>query len=343
MRRREGACVAWAFVLLVAAQASAQPREVALRYVAPGTCPSRGDLEQRIEALAPRAVFADGSGEAQRFEVRIDRRGRTFVGALRAGVDGSTRTVAGETCEDVVGALALVAAIAIDPTAIAAPPAPDPVPVSAPLSPPVPAPPTPDPLPRPDPPPVETAPLVLARSPAEPDRVPSRASRWRIDLGAGAEVRTAFAQTPLYGAAVAAGIRGRGDLAPAISAGFAYDTGSSAAARFALATGEADGCLHRALGRSWVLAPCVQVDLGQARATGVQVAHPGEANRLWSDVSALARARVHLTREIYAEASAGPSLSLTRPTYVFEDPYVVVHHVPLVGFYAAVSAGVAVW
>jgi hypothetical protein len=73
------------------------------------------------------------------------------------------------------------------------------------------------------------------------------------------------------------------------------------------------------------------------------VAHPGDATRLWSDVSLLARARKTVSGSFYAEASVGPSLSLTRPTYVFEDPYIVVHQVPLLGLYAGLSAGAAVW
>jgi hypothetical protein len=158
-------------------------------------------------------------------------------------------------------------------------------------------------------------------------------------------MRTAFAQMPLFGANIAAAIRGQGRLAPALYAGFAYDTGASSVARFALATGEAGACLQRSLGPTWVVAPCAQIDLGQARATGIEVARPGDAPRLWGDVSLLARARMNipLASSFHAEASVGPSLSLTRPTYVFEEPYVVVHQVPLFGLFAGLSAGAAVW
>ncbi len=317
---------------------------MALTYEGPSSCPSRADLESRVEALTHLAVFADAPG-AQRFEVHVDRAASGFKGVLRT--DAGTRAVEAESCEDVVSALALIAAIAIDPrartasAAASAVPAPvaSPPPAAAPAFAPTPAPapasaPAPAPAPAPD---LTAPPVVLDRSAS------TRALLGRADLSAGAEMRTAFAPMPLIGGNVAVSLRGRGPLAPALYAGFAYDTGADAAARFALASAEVGACVHRSFGIAVTLAPCLQVDIGQARTRGIDVASPADATRLWSDVSLLGRARMTLSRVFSAEASLGPSLSLTRPTYVFEDPTIVVHQVPLLGLYASVSAGAAIW
>jgi hypothetical protein len=333
VRRRDLTCVAFALALLTPRRSSAEPREVALTYEAPVSCPSRAELQARVEALTRLAVFAEGPG-AQRFEIHVDRRGKGFGGALRT--DAGTRTVEAERCDDVVSALALVTAIAIDPRALTAS-ASAPTPASAfPLS--SASAPAPESAPAPTP---ESAPAP-ALPPIEPDRLLS-ASRQplpvgRLDVSAGAEMRTAFSPMPLFGGNVAVGLRGRGPLAPAAYAGFAYDTGADTAARYALATAEVGACLERSLGAAFTVAPCLQLDVGQARTSGVDVASPADATRLWSDLSLLGRGRMSLSRTFSVEASVGPFLSLTRPTYVFEDPTIVVHQVPLLGFYAGVSA-----
>ena len=362
MRPGPGACVAAALALLVSLHAGAQTREVSLRYSAPPACPSRAEFEQRVRVLTPRASFVDGAAVAQRFEVHVEIRGeRRFVGTLRAGTEGGARVVEAEGCEELIGAMALVAAIAIDPAVMSTPSArrvtpspiarstrPRPRPRPRPRSRPRPRPrrrPRSRPRPRPRRrrrPPTPTP--VAAPTSTEVDRAPARPSTWQLALAVGAETRTSPAPTPDVrcgrpSRAFGPGRRSRlpsSRASPTTAGRPASHASSSWPARPAPASNAPSV-------PPWRSAPACSSTSGRSDATGLQVAHPGDASRLWGDVSALARGRLGLGGAFHADASLGPSLSLTRPTYVFENPYVVVHQVPLLGLYASVTAGATFW
>ena len=138
----------------------AEPRPVRIDYVAPASCPDAHDFEAQLRARSARIVVAGDAKVTVR--VRISPRAGQFSGDL-ALLDGAgsetTRHVDG-LCPDVVAALSLIAAVALDPLAFTAS-----YPLATALPPP---PPPPAPVPPPPPPPVAPAPTVTA----EPEKKP---------------------------------------------------------------------------------------------------------------------------------------------------------------------------
>ncbi|HEY4242218.1 MAG TPA: hypothetical protein VGM88_20515 [Kofleriaceae bacterium] len=97
---------------LGAARAWADPVE--LTYRAPAACPSRAAIEDAIRARMPPVKFAAHASRV--FAISISASGDGFAGTL--AVDGAEdQPLSAHRCDDLVEALALVTAIAIDPEA----------------------------------------------------------------------------------------------------------------------------------------------------------------------------------------------------------------------------------
>jgi hypothetical protein len=141
----------------VAGAADATDAEpLGLDYAAPDGCPAAGAFFAEIVARTPRARAARYGEKSRVLHVRLSRAAAAGdVAEPSAGADahvgtlaiedttgtGSARSMSGGTCAEVAGALALVAALAVDPRADVAPrpPASPSTPASAPASPSTPA------------------------------------------------------------------------------------------------------------------------------------------------------------------------------------------------------------
>ena len=130
---------ACALVVLAARDASGQDADVeplGVDYTAPDGCPPASSFFSEITARTPRARAARSGERARVLHVKVTRRGEAHVGTLAVEDTtgtGSAREVSGGTCAEVVGALALVAALAVDPHASVAPrPPPTPTPTPTP-------------------------------------------------------------------------------------------------------------------------------------------------------------------------------------------------------------------
>lgn len=148
-----------------------------LLYAAPAGCPDRAAFATGIRARTsrPRLVEDDDPGAAIVLRVAIESSGNESASGrldLREP-DGTeeTRSVASRTCGEVANALALVAAVLLDPDARVSPEPeaePPPAPATTPAS------------------PVPTSPAVQPKPPprSEPPRAPSP-REWRFSGGAG--------------------------------------------------------------------------------------------------------------------------------------------------------------
>lgn len=96
--------------------ASAEP--VRITYAAPAGCPDEADVVARLADKA-NARRAD-RGPARVFAIAIARDDAGFHGTI--AIDGVAREVAAGTCEEVVDALVIVAALAVEERAPAVPP-----------------------------------------------------------------------------------------------------------------------------------------------------------------------------------------------------------------------------
>ncbi len=139
---------------------TAPPPPIPLRVVfeAPSDCSSVDAFYSGVRARTERVRLASPGESATELQVHLSQSGTGAHGELRMlGEHGETdtRKVDGGTCDEIVEALSLTAALALDPAArVTAKPAP-------PEEPPKPPPPEPPPPEPPPPPPKETASLGL--------------------------------------------------------------------------------------------------------------------------------------------------------------------------------------
>ncbi|MGH7294495.1 MAG: hypothetical protein ACRELB_06170, partial [Polyangiaceae bacterium] len=124
LHRRVIACLCSALALTSAGVARAQPAEEPIRieYAAPPTCPPESAFFAQLRARTSRVTRAATGARARTFAVTVVPRGRRIAGHLVIrdpdGATAAERDVAGDTCEEVVEALALVTALSVDPGAV---------------------------------------------------------------------------------------------------------------------------------------------------------------------------------------------------------------------------------
>ena len=321
-----------------APRAGAAPPPLTVEYSAPGNCPTESDFEARVQSRTALARFADDR-DAQAVHVVGKPMGVTYAGHLSiVGRSGrvSERDVEDTLCADVVDALALVTALAVDPRAtlsLAAPPeapsaagvpplgasAPEVVTV-IPLIAPLPAP--TDPL--------VPAPAQAASSPTDPDQSSAPLAPRR-----GAHIGAAFVTMAGIAPDTLAGGGGFGELesrslrwlAPSGRLTvFAAENGALASrtASFLLVAGRLDFCPVRVGSREVSLRPCAATDIGAVSAQGINAApgrgvRGGEAG--W-DAAALLRARWTPGKgRFFVEAEGGIFVPLNRSSFVYENPF----------------------
>lgn len=116
------ACVLWA---VTRANADDAPGAIALTYYASSGCPSQSTFREAVSARTRQAVWAAPTDvPSQTLEIILVSSEGTFDGHLRMGRVGeqqAVRRISGATCDEVMAALALVAALAIDPNALTQP------------------------------------------------------------------------------------------------------------------------------------------------------------------------------------------------------------------------------
>lgn len=106
---------------LTPAVSAGQNGAASLDYTAAEGCPEESEFRRQVVELAPAVRFGAASAEGLHLRVSLSRQGAEYLGVLEAGRRGSTpaRSVRGDSCGEVVGALALAAALLIDPDALA--------------------------------------------------------------------------------------------------------------------------------------------------------------------------------------------------------------------------------
>lgn len=320
------------------------PEPIALTFTGPEGCPDGAAFEAQVRARTPRfrpvAVGETGRG----FNARVTLADSQFVGTLvieEPGGPPAERTLSGATCVDVVSALALVTALAIDPqaktTAIApaAPPPPEPTasasaPPAVPSAPPPPAPaPTPS---APSPPP-----------PRAPSPVVERPPLW---LALGPVVASGVTPSALFAPTVA--IEGHLDegtwLAPRLRLAFVAgqdgpDAAGAGFTTFDFTAASLEFCAIPLRSGPFRLAPCAATELGVLRGEGTSLA-PGRASgRTWFAADLGARLSLELGPAAALELGASLAFPFTKDTF-FLEPSRTVHVVPDAG--ARVGLGAAI-
>jgi hypothetical protein len=303
---------------------SAEP--VRVEYEAPEGCPVEGAFWAAVTARTPKVRRGEASAPARTFAIRLSTEGDGSTGHLVVrAVDGSTteREVAGDTCEEVVSALALIAALAVDPNATTKP---------------LPLPPAPPPPRAPAPPPPHPAAAVATARPAS-EAAPLAA---QSAASVGGVVAVGAAPAPLFGASlgVAATRPREGWLAPTVRLGIAVaSTGtigvSGGAASFGAVTGAVDGCPGGwSVGR-WRLEPCLRLEAGVVQAQGEGVVQPRTDTHPWAAAGVVARAEWRFFAGFFADLAAGVTVPLVRTTFFFEPDMTIYRTAPVGAVFSA--------
>lgn len=111
---------ALAFLGLTVTSHVAFAEDVVLDYAVPAGCPSREHFESQVIARTALVRFVQTPRSGRFFSVYVESNSTGPVGRLTTGRDrevGSAREVSSQSCEDVIAALALIAALAVDPNA----------------------------------------------------------------------------------------------------------------------------------------------------------------------------------------------------------------------------------
>jgi hypothetical protein len=122
MKQRAALCAALAAALLcLATPARADKETIALEYAASTGCPDRKQFVERVRTFTTKAeIVSDDGAPRRKFGVQVERSGNVVRGDLTIDDRGAktTRHVSGATCDEVISALALATAIAVDPDAL---------------------------------------------------------------------------------------------------------------------------------------------------------------------------------------------------------------------------------
>ena len=310
-------CVAGALGLglaSVSSSASAERERVRLDYWVSGNCPSETVFWRELTARTNLAELSRAGQFDRRFEVRITTSEDGYAGQLaifESDGERANRAIDDANCDELVRALAFVAAVAVQERA------------------------------RHE----ETR-----RDVQKEERRDTKHPGMRLGAGADAVAMTGPAPQPLYaiGGRFELGTGG-GRLSPwlAITGMFADSEAIGVAddlASFRWLGARLDGCL-----RGWPsgsplhLGPCVFVDIAALSVRGTGAQRPGEATRFWAAGGFLAAARLDGPERLFIDLHAGVLFPATRDDFVFLEPRILVHDVPGVGFTAGATIGYHFW
>lgn len=317
---------------------------VELTYEVSPACPPERVFASQVEQRVGPPVVWSGTADGLRLQVVVATQPEGFAGTLNVNAGGSVseRRFESRSCEEVIAALALIAALVIDPNAnTAALPA---LPVGRPPPSPPPEPPRPGlhvlaPL---------GAVLYPVPLPAALDTSPAPPAAARYALGAVVGAALGPAPVVLFGGGFGGEIEWqslalRPSLGVAVRAARSGTTGpSSSVARFTWASLRSTGCVTtQELGWSWAVRPCWGLDFGVLAAADAPVDVPKTDTRVFVATGPVLQLR--WSRDaMFFSFSAGLFANLTRPRYYVSEPRAEVHAVPLSTGLAELGLGASI-
>lgn len=296
---------------------SADAVPIRVNYDAPAGCPTQTEFYDSMRARTDRIREAQRNEPRVDVNVRVTRSDRRYHGEVREVInqtETSTRSVDGETCKEVLDALAFTVALSFDPDAHA------PLPAEA----------TPAPKPAPPPPPVANTAVVVPKAPSVAP------ASLELELGLnwlGTMVETAgFASGGSLSAMLLRRANASTSSGVQLSLLFA-GTGLLTApddhrTRFgALAL---DACPLRHLTGKWEFAPCALATVGFLELTGRGVAEPETVHRAWWSAGLDLQISALLGRGVVFESALGATVPLVGHRYYTNSPEQVVTETPVV-------------
>jgi hypothetical protein len=316
------ACVALAFAAAATSRAEEEKEPVAIRYVAPPTCPREDEMRARLAARTMKTRPLQPGERGRQFDLEVAATGEGARGRVTIkSPDGGAvaRQITGKTCDEVVAAMVLVTALAIDPRAALGPlPEPSAAPTTAPRagssSRPAGAPRGPQRVAS-----AEPAPSAIAA--ATPRPPPPRVT---FALGATGIVALGIEPSAALGGGgfLAVEWERASPWAPSMRFGIDATAASdlrleAGSARFSWFAAHLDLCPLRLGGPAVTVSPCLLGEAGQLTATGLEVPKAARETRNWMAAGALGRVAVPIAGPIVLEASLAIVFPIRRYDFVF--------------------------
>lgn len=318
---------------VAAAVADNETKPVEVDFEGPEGCSGANAFFAGLRSRTEHVRRADGNEPRTTLEVRLSRERGRVVGELRMIDDRGetdTRKVQGPSCDDVVQALSLTAALALDPTALVAGPPEAPradadateEPAQPEVAPPEPAePPSPPVVVAPTPPVSEATPAPVFGSELGVGVVGLSLLSGSISPGIAVAVRKTFGQ-------------GQGAFRPTVGLAVSYVRNdvfqTPQDAEVALLGGGATLCPLRLAASILTVRPCALVLAGWLRAAGRQVTHVNTVDRAWLSAGLTVRSAAALGRGLSVELEGGISAPLLERSFYSTVPRNVVAKTPVI-------------
>jgi hypothetical protein len=335
MRRGSFASLVVTASATLAAAAGAQgagDTPIRIDYRAPPECPNEGAFLAELARRAQVPRFAEAGELARVITVVVEsspERSRARVELTDIDGQPVRREVEATTCTEVVSAIALVTALALE-AQIAEEAAHERAQPKA-----------PKPAPRKETPPAATAPAASTGAKSAPPE--ARSSWW--SFGAAGGYATGMAPDGLFQLRAFGGLalQARWEVRFSAAYGAASAVRESANLTFSAAWARLEGCwLAVAIGARGSLGPCAGLEGGVLHASGVEgprVAVAKSATEPWAAGVALGRIRL-AEQVLFVEAQGELIAPLVRHEFVLEKPRAEVHEFPALAFGAALGVGV---
>lgn len=338
------ALAAHAFAQAAPAEPPLTPQAVELQFATQPGCPSEAEFVDEVLARVRLPVKFGGSEPSIHIIVKLEQATDGARGELelrREAAAATQRDFSASSCAEVGSALALVAALTLDPNArtealparaasvpVTAAQAPTPAPTTSPVQPQPPSPVPPLPTPRPEP------------------ALRSRYSAW---IGPVAAIGWGDAPKVLGLFGLGLGVRriSASPLSPSVQLtplwGKTGTTGpASTTGEFSWAMGRLELCpASFRLTPASRLDPCAAAELGQLTAHGLDaaVAVPDTVQRWWLAVGATLSLHLDLSDWFFIRFGAATLFPLTRDEFVFDLPVRRVHRASAVSLGGQLGLG----
>jgi hypothetical protein len=310
---------ALAFGLALAGHAAAAaPEPYRIEYAAPSGCSSREMFVRELLGRTPLVRVAESGGPSAVYVVTLSQRTNDLFGELvlreRDGRE-TRRALRGKTCDEVVSALAFIAAILVDPDAVSR---------------------TPTEAPR-RAPPRRAAPLLEG---SEGSAYSEQGTRFRVGAGAGASLETSVSPNVAFGPYAELVVERTSDGARGLSFGLALHRVNAPSvltragrAHFSWTAARGWFCPFSLPSRGAVsFVPCGAVEGGTLVAEGSETIGEKTVVRPWLAFGPLARLELRPTRFLAISLDGMAVFTpISHPTFFF-SPDIEVFSVPVVGF-----------
>jgi hypothetical protein len=307
-------------------------RPIRIDIDAPEGCSGADAFFGSLRSRTDRVRQAEGNEPQTTLQVRLTRvRGRV-VGELRivdSGGGTDTRKVQGENCEDVVQALSLTAALALDPSARLTAPATAPATVAASAA-------TPATIPVPAAKPTAT-PTPAARPVEEVEKAAHPSPRMpTVEFGGGPVGLGVLSEklSPGVTLSVRKTLGGDGGFHPTLGLAIVYARNdllpSQHIAQAALASFVGTFCPLRWTAGVFTFQPCAMVLAGWLSASGHHLSQANTVDRLWTSVGGSARTALYVGGGVAIELETGISAPIPKRKFFVTIPGNVVAETPTI-------------